>query len=105
MIISVTQEDIDHGISGDPERCPIALALKKALPAGWTVIIGSGYYARIRIRDSSNWRYMTFLPPLSVMEFTGRFDRLLNVSPFTFEIPDWGWEHLESCVYNEWWVK
>lgn len=39
----VTEEDIKNGRRNNPNVCPVALAIKRAIGEGWQVAVGWGY--------------------------------------------------------------
>ena len=77
MHIKVLQHHIDEGIKGDPNYCPIALAIREQKPAaehvvvhGWTII--DGYW----------WD-----TPHEAMGFIAQFDSHdPDVRPFEFDL-------------------
>lgn len=75
MKIEVTQEDIDEGVAGDCEACPIAQAGFRAT-LSHTQVMGK------RIRLYGVWRD---LPPEAI-NFVLRFDNGGLVTPFSFEV-------------------
>lgn len=82
--IRVTQRDIDKGVRGNGEQCPIARALKRATGRYWFV---SSYYCR----DESGSRSGPLIAlPVAVTEFVNKFDKRggrLMVKPTAFDIP------------------
>jgi hypothetical protein len=76
ITINVTQEHLDEGVCGDPERCPIALAVKQQ--HGFDVSVGDygiEYYA---------WDVRL---PHKARDFIREFDfDRPSAKPFTFEI-------------------
>ncbi len=76
--LSVTQEDIDNGIKSSPTKCPVALALTRAMKKdncamGISRIILSG-----ELKNT----------PQAILDFVYDFDRGKSVKPFelTFSI-------------------
>lgn len=74
MIITVTQEDIDNGEMCLTEKCPVALAVKRAI--GRMVRVNACYIVADRNYDT----------PFSASEFIVAFDAGKLVEPFTFEL-------------------
>jgi hypothetical protein len=84
VTIQVTQEDINHGLAGDCEECPIALALYRALSVAG---VRAGTGGVTLYREGTN--AMVALP-VAAVRFIGRFDHDELVEPFEFEldVPD-----------------
>lgn len=83
--ISVTAEDIKHGIRKNCRMCPIALAIKREFPIGGVAVTGPSLkYARTRL-DGSLLRMM-FQLPRRCEKFVRDFDVALPVEPFTFTL-------------------
>lgn len=83
ITIKVIQEDIDKGVAEDCERCPIAIAIERAMPgfsadvaANWTVVQDQSIVHRYRT-------------PAGARHFIRKFDTLgaTFVRPFEFELP------------------
>lgn len=82
MIISVTQKHIDKGDQSS-RTCPVALALKEAIPEFEFIVTTLGITAYIPDCDESN----TSIPTSeSINHFIGRFDNYKPVKPFKFKI-------------------
>ena len=82
-IITVTQEDIDHGKKGDCGECPIARAAKRAFPALFpTVSCYNLYLDSAPGRDDGHGTPL----PQKASEFVQDFDRGRPVEPFSFEV-------------------
>lgn len=84
----VTREDIAKGQTSDPYRCPIALALKRALreqfsvtPAYLTVSVTGG---RFFVMDHGKAVTHTAKWPDGIAEFILDFDTHDEVEPFDF---------------------
>ena len=81
MKIEVTQNDIDKGIQGECQLCPIARAIKR-----------SSNFKRVYV----NTKYIevlhyvtgvkTYELPKKAKTFVKRFDRQEPVKPFSFEL-------------------
>jgi alpha-ketoglutarate-dependent taurine dioxygenase len=83
--IQVTDQDIAHGLAGDCEECPIALAIYRALSATAGIRVGTGGVTLYR--DHAN--AMVALPA-AASRFISRFDHDDLVEPFEFDldVPD-----------------
>jgi hypothetical protein len=77
--IRVTQEDIDRGGEGS-HTCPIALAVRRALPELDQPRVCSG-----RIYLDADL-IATVMLPAEAQDFIGRYDNALAVEPFEFEL-------------------
>ena len=81
MLITVTKDHIDQGITSSKTSCPIALALIEKFHSGvyvtddWSCILYGG-------------KLLQYKNPYSVGTFIGKFDRSENVEPFSFELGD-----------------
>lgn len=73
----VTQTDIDHGVRGIPDRCPVALAMKRTL--GTDVLVGSN---GISIKTCP----IVLEHPAIVQDFINNFDDSNPVRPISFEM-------------------
>lgn len=82
MIISVTKEDIIKGNRGSADRCPVALAFKRALlPKQSKIAVGSQTFS-VRIKG----HYSQGDLPARAIRFIRRFDSSESVKPFTFAL-------------------
>lgn len=82
MKIEVTQKDIDYGIQGESELCPIARAVKRETKRKNVHVDRS----TVEIyRNKSNGSNFYTLPP-KAQTFVRRFDRQESVKPFSFEL-------------------
>ena len=83
--INVTAEDIKLGKQGLGDRCPVALALKRAYGVkhvsaghhGITLFIGEGRLPK----------YVSYNTPSNVTERMRKYDAEGVMEPFTFELP------------------
>jgi hypothetical protein len=82
MLIQVTQEDIELGIAGDCEHCPIARALWRATGRWWFAGIVKAWPA------GGDCEPVVPLPG-EAQRFAIALDRSHTVEPFAFEFP---WE-------------
>ena len=83
MIITVTQEDIQHGERATTNFCPVALAIKQTIGPFWRVsVIPNNVYFHHGIAKESR------LLPQEATEFIQAFDADNIVAPFSFEIDD-----------------
>lgn len=82
MKVTVKQIDINRGEVGEPEKCPVARAIRRALgyPKGYTAEVGIGTWD---IGNQDKW--MADLPKKAV-EFITDFDNYGAdaVAPFSF---------------------
>lgn len=79
MKIEVTDDDIRQGTKGNCVRCPVALAIERALGKDLAFepwVVGDAAWVGLRRctlpRKARNW--------------IRRFDRELSVAPFTFDL-------------------
>jgi hypothetical protein len=80
-VIEVTAEDLRTGIPSEISQCPIALAVKRALP--WAVIV---YVSTlIYVTDATGQRYFVHVPP-SLWMTIHDIDAGLPVRPFSFPV-------------------
>lgn len=77
MRIEVTQEDIKKGERHSGISCPIALALKRALP---------GRHVGVSEETADIGENARVLLPLEAQDFIDDFDDGLGVDPFAFEL-------------------
>lgn len=71
MTINVTQDDIDNGVRGNSFKCPVALALIKAVGIDMVQASLRGLYGKYAAEVSL---------------FIKNYDSFLPVVPFSFEI-------------------
>lgn len=81
VLVTVTKEDIAEGTHACT-RCPIALALRRALPGAYQVYVRHDSIV-IAPRDTL---LATYELPDPVADFVNRFDAMDTVAPFSFEI-------------------
>lgn len=80
MTINVTQEDINKGVRNSCTKCPVALAVHRALNK--MVRVG---FSGVRVEFSIG--VLQFLRiPQECQDFMARFDFGMPVQPFEFEI-------------------
>lgn len=83
--VDVTRNDIDCGISGNTRRCPVALAMQRAMnaiePNRFEVMIGGSAFS---INDLKKSEAMDFRTPEIAEFFIRMFDENRPVSPFQF---------------------
>ena len=82
MKISVTEDDISSGATQDCEKCPIALAISRAV--GMDVKVGR-WSCFLPVRDKGEDVTMVNLPAAAT-RFITNFDGLWHVEPFEFEL-------------------
>lgn len=99
MKITVTQEDIREGARANCLKCPIALALERALKP----LLELDIWYRVQVNEDNveitntgaeSGRFAALLPE-EAEEFIRRFDNRQPVEPFEFEL-NLGW--LESEI-------
>lgn len=89
MRIEVTADDINYGTSQNPHNCPVARAVKRALP-GLFICVRQD---RVFIHDAAGKRVSVCELPEIAREFVRKFDvallkfRFREVSPFAFHLP------------------
>lgn len=84
VTVQVTEQDVQHGLAGDCEECPIALAIYRALHDA-PVRVGTGGVTIYREGTNA----MVALPG-AASRFISRFDHDEVVEPFEFDldVPD-----------------
>jgi hypothetical protein len=82
LLIKVTQKHINNGIKELCSQCPVALALKDAIPEA---IIVKAFEYRLVYLTKNKVCYQA-PSPNSVRDFINRFDASLSVEPFEFEV-------------------
>lgn len=84
VLVEVMQHDIDKGYRVSCTRCPVALAVSRALGVSFE----EGGYAHvakdISVHDPKNRRILRWSTPSSVRMFIGEFDTGGSPPPFTF---------------------
>jgi hypothetical protein len=80
ITVNVTEDDIRDGQAGVCRECPVALAIKRALP-GTDVHVS---YERVSLGGPRRQEILG--TPDAVQEFIGRFDSALPVEPFEFDL-------------------
>lgn len=84
MRIEVTQSDIENSVPCDGHRCPVACAIRRALPRGWNVYLSHSWGG---IRRCSGGELTLFALPEDVRDFTYLFDHHCpDVKPFSFDL-------------------
>jgi len=79
--VTVTQDDIDKGVRGQPGCCPIARALARTCPR----IHASVGDRTADLYADGEWLYETDLPR-EAKAFVAAFDAEKPVAPFTFTL-------------------
>jgi hypothetical protein len=85
--ISVTQEDIKHGIRKAQLSCPIARAVRRHLPnlkVFGQVCVGDKNVGFYKPNESTATTIVTL--PKKASKFVRDFDRLRDVKPFNFSL-------------------
>lgn len=85
VTVNVTQTDINEGLVGSCESCPISLAASRVIDPAidhWTGV------NHLHVKRAA---HMSFVMPLEARLFRLRFDNRVSVRPFTFEmdLPEW----------------
>ena len=81
MKIEITQHDIDNGVKGEYQLCPIARAVKRKINGEVIVLEDDiSIFTTDIIR-----RYSYYKLPQKAKDFMQRFDDGKKVKPFTFE--------------------
>jgi hypothetical protein len=85
--ISVTWADINDGRAWCGERCPVALAIHRAVPESDYVFVGT-YDAVIGIPSAGGSRYSrrTYQLTREITDFMARFDSGHDVAPFEADL-------------------
>jgi len=78
--VVVNEQDIEYGIEGSQEQCPIALALARLQNEDWEV---DGTRASFYVLSGKGFYYE--LPEVA-RKFTSDFDKYLEVKPFSFQL-------------------
>ncbi len=77
-LVTVSKTDIDLGLQCDPERCPVSLAIWRAVgPA----LVASDMVVMGRKGKGRKWEL-----PLGVRRRISRYDNTGKMTPFTFEL-------------------
>lgn len=84
--IEVTQDDINNGVRKSETSCPIALALKRALPDRTIRADTNSLILCERSTEGECIFHKIVGTPLSVMTFIMKFDEQFPVQPFAFEL-------------------
>lgn len=82
VYITVTPEDILNGERADSCKCPIARALRRAVPHSDGVEVCEHFF----VFHDNGIRWFTSLLPLEAVRFMEEFDAGGNVAPFEFQI-------------------
>lgn len=82
MKIEVTQKDIDNGVQGECQSCPIALAFKRTSNSKRVYVNTKS----IDVCHRGNQGVKTYELPKKAQTFVKRFDRQEPVKPFSFEL-------------------
>ena len=82
ITVNVTQKDIDEGKERSCERCPVALAVNRALDTDTNECSVSGYAVHLDGPTSTGFAQL----PDEAVKFIERFDCRRLVTPFTFNI-------------------
>ena len=83
MRIQVKNSHIRSGLSFDGEKCPVALAMREALPQFPHLAVGKTTW-----REYSLWNAPKHELPDIVCQFIQQYDNNLVVQPFSFDIEE-----------------
>jgi hypothetical protein len=81
--VFVTGEDIANGVPGEPEKCPVALALKRVYP-DYEFCVGKNYIHT----EKDEVGVLSFNDQVTTLKqsrFVKRFDAGKRVEPFSFD--------------------
>lgn len=78
ILISVTQDDINNGICGDAENCPIALSVKRQF--------NSRHVQVNNLNIITSDKEMFFWLPDIARDFIFKYDNHEKVEPFEFKV-------------------
>lgn len=81
--VNVTQEHIDKGERYNTGGCPIAWALRDALPEG---CCGINVHVRVAVWFDDAQVYHQAWLPRPAQDFVVEFDNGYDISPFSFEL-------------------
>ena len=82
VIVEVKREDIDAGVRNDCDKCPVALAINRALNVNNVAVYEEGMLD-MYVVGYSGW----LIPlPISARDFIVGFDLGHGVDPFSFEL-------------------
>lgn len=86
--VNVTQEDIAKGLKGECDRCPVALAGKRAFPDAEDVLVCVTNMSVILPREAGevDARWYEGSLPIEAGSFINGFDDHREVEPFSFEV-------------------
>ena len=86
---SVKQKDIDDGLVGKCNHCPVALSARRRLKRFLTIIgvfVGPEEMIVTYSTDAYPYERLSLVLPFSVSRFIGDFDRGREVKPFRFSL-------------------
>ena len=85
MKISVTQDRIHFGIARSSCGCPVARAIRPHMVPSWSLEVSSTHI----VFRHQNLRHTVWTEtPADAVEFIRRYDAVLPVEPFAFELPE-----------------
>jgi hypothetical protein len=85
VTVHVTAGHITRGMPGEAEQCPVALAIRDAIPGLTWVSVGTSEIT-LAAADAPD---ITIAAPVPVMDFVTTFDHCGDGEPFTFTLyPD-----------------
>lgn len=80
--VVVNYRAINNGLRGDPDNCPLALAIRESV--GYITTVGETICTLWN--DDKTTRIGFYHLPEKAVEFRKRFDRGDKVKPFTFQL-------------------
>jgi hypothetical protein len=85
--ISVTKADIDNGYTICGKLCPVALAVRRAVPESDYIFVGAEYIV-VRIPSTDGSRYSERIYRLTdeIADFIDNFDHGHEVAPFEADL-------------------
>lgn len=89
LTVEVVQADIDNGIRGECESCPVAIAVYRALVAAHpehAELIPHVEGEIAHLFDRTDMLAFTAVNPEEVLQFISDFDEFKPVQPFTVEL-------------------
>lgn len=86
ITIEVTREDIDQGVRTNCKKCPVALAISRAIGYDDVEVSTGSFYANF----GGNWGLARIMQPLPkfVIALIRWFDTGHKIAPFSFAIND-----------------
>ena len=86
VTVRVTEEHIAAGIQEDCTRCPVALAIRDAVPGYFSVMVFNEEVRLAKYAARGGMLSTRVATPVGVKDWIYAFDRRLVVAPITFEL-------------------